>query len=278
MELSLPPALREALLPVAAKRAMLRALAPGITTLALGSSHGDFGFDPGFCAGGFNLCSRSQDFRHSLAIYRRTAMGLPRLSSVVLFYSVFSPGHVLENSPAERVQCVALHELLDLDLRYDDPGLAAHAGTLKRPLAGYSPQVESRAGFLPRVQKSFFPASYGAERRAQEHLKLNRGTAALAHLLAMLIEARRRGHRLLIVVPPARSDYRSACTAAGTDLFRGLGMIRRELAPGLDLDVLDLFADPAFADAHFGDFDHLAPTGQGPAILSALIERRLGAA
>ncbi|MCR5877446.1 hypothetical protein [Phenylobacterium sp. J367] len=263
------------LLKIAAKRAMLRKSIGQITTLALGSSHGDFGFDPEFCPGAFNLCSRSQDLRHSNAIHRRIAPIMPKLRNVVVFYSVFSPGSVLEQSKGELDMCLALHEILDLNLTYSDPYLVAHAGKLRDQYAQYRPEVEGRLGFLPKLQKPFFPESYGAERRAQEHLKLNGRREANLYLVSLLLRAQRLGHQVLVVIPPAREDYRRGCGAPSGVLFRGLAEIRSELEVEAPFGVLDLFADPDFRPEHFGDFDHLLPLGAGTEILSRKVYEAL---
>lgn len=269
------PVLREVALALAAKRAMLRREVRDMTTLALGSSHGDFSFDPGYCEGAFNLCCRSQDLRHSLAIYRRVAPAAPKLRNIVIFYSVFSSGHVLERSPSERDICLAMHEILDLDLVYGDPYLTSLRGTLKDRLANWSPQAEGRAGFMPRLQKDFIAESYGAEQRAADHLRISRSNEANLYLVAALLHARRLGHRVLLVLPPARSDYRRACAASPEVLFRSLGEIRGELGVDADFGVLNLFDEPTFADTWFGDFDHLRPLGEGVPMLSRKVRDRV---
>jgi hypothetical protein len=266
---------QQAAFALACKRTMLRGSHDAIATLVVGSSHGDFGFDPGCCPGAFNLCARSQDFRHSDAIYRRVSRALPRLRNLVVFYSVFSPGHVLERSPEERDIALAMHEILDLDVGYTEPALASRAGTLKGELAEWRPQAEGRLGFLPHLQKSFFPNDYGAQRRAQDHLKLNRNNEALLYLAATAVRAQRMGHRLLVVIPPARSDYRRECDAADAALFRGLDLIRTDLEIAA-FDLLNLWNDPAFDDHHFGDYDHLNPLGDGVAVLSTKVSKALG--
>jgi hypothetical protein len=160
-----------------------------------------------------------------------------------------------------------MHEILDLDLTYSDLDLARRAGALKDRLANWTPTVDGRLGFLPTLQKSFFPGSYGADRRAQEHLKLNLGHEALPELVATAMLAQRLGHRLLLVVPPARADYRAACAAPPATLFRGLGEMRAQLSVDA-FTVLNCWDDPDFADPDFGDFDHLLPLGAGSATLS----------
>ncbi|CAN7365587.1 hypothetical protein LJR219_002156 [Phenylobacterium sp. LjRoot219] len=270
-------AFRSAALMLGYKRTMLRRSADDITTLVLGSSHGDCGFDPGPFPGAFNLCSTSQDLRHSHAIYRRVSRNLPKLKTLVLFYSVFSPGHVLEKSPSDRVYAIALHEMLDLTLAYSELDMAQAAGSLKTRLAQWEPQANGRAGFFPELMTWRFDDSYGVDRRTAEHMKLNASSAALVYLAAIAQLARHQGHRLVVVVTPARSDYKRSCGAPAPVPFRSLTEMRVELQLG-GFDVLSLWDDTRFTDAHFCDFDHIDPAGEGPALLSRTLARALGAA
>lgn len=78
-----------------------------IETLILGSSHGLYGYRAE--GSEFNLCDVSQDLYYSYHLYALSC-DFPQLKNVVLFYSVFSPGHVLEKT-AENVKCLFYKEL-----------------------------------------------------------------------------------------------------------------------------------------------------------------------
>lgn len=261
--------------PVAAKRDMLRRNAQAIETLVLGSSHGDYGFDPAGMEGSFNLCSTSQDFRHSLAIYRRVQDRLPKLRNVVIFYSTFSPGHVLELSPpVARRNALAISEVFDLPLRYAEPELARYAGALRGQLATFCPEYTGWMGFLPGDR--WFPPESSAAERAVPHMKLNRSLAGLTHLMALLQLTVLHGRRPLVVMPPGRSDYRAACEAIDPSPFRGLDLLREDFVDLVSFEQLSFWGDPAFRDELFGDCDHLNPEGVGPRLLAAGVGDRLG--
>lgn len=278
LELDVSSQLRESIMLLGAKRTMLRRERDGIDTIVVGSSHGDYAFDPKFCPGAFNLCCKSQDLKHSYGIYRSVAQELPGIRHVVVFYSVFSPGFYLEKVYSERDICLAINEVFGTGFAYEDEYLVQTAALIKDRLDSFGIALEGHSGFLPTSGKFFFPASHGAERRANDHMKLNVSDAANLYLLKILMLARQLGHKVTIVMPPVRSDYRAAVGRDFQHVFRGVLEIAQEFSAAYAFDVLGLYADAAFPDEHFGDYDHLLPTGIGPGILTARIAGALGKA
>jgi hypothetical protein len=94
------------------------------------------------------------------------------------------------------------------------------------------------------------------------------------HLVRLILAAQARNQNVLVVIPPARSDYKAALLRLSTDIFRSLYEISRFpfRAP---VRILDCFNDFSFEDAWFGDFDHLLPEGPGCAMLSTRIRNCL---
>ena len=273
------PLFKSSIILFGAKRKMLRE-AGHLETLVLGSSHGDFGFDPAFFPGSFNLCCRSQDLKHSFHLYRRMCESLEGIRNLVIFYSVFSPGNVMERSPGERDICPPLNEIFGLGVTYENDYLAGLAALIRGQLDDVSISLDGRAGFFPTMDKDFISSSYGAGRRAADHMKLNRSGEADGYLAQILSMADALGHKVIIVLPPAREDYRQACGLAVEHLFAGLfSMIAsyKRALPSLDVDVLNAFDDSEYKQEFFGDFDHLLPTGRGVAILTSNIRRALNA-
>lgn len=262
----------------AAKRAMFQREKHSITRLALGSSHGDFAFDPTYCPGSFNLCSRSQDFRHSLALYQYAASQAPNLDTLIVFYSLFSSGNVLERSPSEKTLAPLMNEVFRLGLGYDDEQLVQIAAQLQGRLEGIDDTQGGVSGFLPHHQKAFMPANYGVQQRVEDHLRLSRKEDGNQYLAQLLILAAELGHRVLLVIAPMHRDYQEAAGPDSAHLFRGAFELQQLMAclrPGFNLDILDCYADADFADEHFGDFDHLFPEGDGARLLSTKIDQAL---
>jgi hypothetical protein len=63
---------------------MLQKEKESLDTLVVGSSHGDFGFNPTYYPGSFNLCCRSQDLKHSFFLYKHITLVSQRLEQVLL--------------------------------------------------------------------------------------------------------------------------------------------------------------------------------------------------
>lgn len=263
---------------LSAKRKMLRGMQDSLKTVVMGSSHGDYGFDPDYCDSSFNLCCRSQDLKHTFHLYKHVNAIAPNLKNLVLFYSIFSPGNRMENSLGEKDICPALNEIFELGLDYQDEHLAMLSDSIKGQLAHFDFDIEGHAGFFPAAEKFFYPEAYGAQQRANEHLKLNINSEAQDFLWDTLMLAKASGQRVYIVIPPVRRDYKAATGRDFNYLFRDLISLVESLNtyhPDLKVEMINGFDDEDFKDEHFGDFDHLLPTGKGTEILTGKINRAI---
>lgn len=257
---------------------MLRAQ-PDLQTLVLGSSHGDFGFDPRHFPGAFNLCCRSQDLRHSLALYERIGPTLPGLRQLVIFYAVFSPGFQLEQVASEQAISAALRQVFSLDIPGASErmqGLMELARTLDGPDTLH--EWPGHQGFMPLHGKPVLPSTLDPARRAADHLRGRTDDSAHVHLQRMLDLAQTWGHEVCIVIPPCRSDYRAAMRMQCADLFAPLRRLMAGLPPHQTPMLLDLFESALFPDSLFGDCDHLVPTAEGPGLLAQQVRAAFGAA
>jgi hypothetical protein len=271
MEIFVHPTLLTHLRNIGAKRTMLRLDNSDLKTIALGSSHGAHGFDPRYFPDSFNLCCTSQDLKHSFLIYKHVEQHYPHVRNIVLYYSVFSPGWKLEKSRSEKYVSAALNELFGLRLDYEDQELDLEFNKIKDRLFALNFEAEGYRGFIPGDGSSFFPESYGAEKRAHDHLKYNKTVEENLFLLRILLLAKHLGHRVCVVVPPVRSDYKKATGGDFRALFRSLVEILYDFHLGLEVNLVNGFDNPLFLDSYFGDFDHLLPTGKGTEILSKII-------
>ncbi len=272
MELNLSPILRQEILDLTSKRTSLVEHLNSLKTLAIGSSHGDFGFNPACVPDSFNLCSPSQDLRHSYLLYDKVAGLNPGIRNIVVFYSAFSSGYLLEKT-SEKEKCAALKEIFLLDSDYTDPDiLAAHASIAGR--LGEMKLERGYRGFIRTNGGPFFGNDYGADRRAGTHMKHHDRRAEDLHLVHLILAAQARQQKVLIVIPPARSDYKAALQRLSSNIFRSLyeiaGFAFRE-----PIHILNSFDDFSYDDAWFGDYDHLLPEGPGCAMLSTRIANQL---
>ncbi len=271
MEISVHPFLYGHLNAIGAKRTMLRAGHSDLATIVLGSSHGDYGFNPDFYPGSFNLCCSSQDLRHSFLSYKHVAESYKNITHVVLFYSVFSSGWDLLRNPSEKYVSAAMNELFNFGIEYDDEELKNEFLKVKGKLEDLKFESDGHCGFMPNHAKTYFQNSYGAARRAADHLRWNESIAENLHLIRLILLAKHNGHKVCVVVPPARSDYKRALNKSFGSLFGPLLEILYGFHLGVDVKLVNAFESDLFDDSYFGDFDHLLPSGKGVEVLTKLI-------
>jgi len=256
---------------IGAKRTMLQKEKDSLDTLVVGSSHGDFGFNPTYFPSSFNLCCRSQDLKHSFFLYKHITENYPKIKNLVLYYSVFSPGSFLERSPTEKFISPALNELFNLNIEYDDEELNCEFEKIKNKLTDASFDSSGIRGFLPNDFKGFFPESYGAINRANDHMKYNKKEGANLYLIRTLLLAKHLKHKVCITIPPVRSDFKKATGMEFNSLFKSLLDILNNFHLDHHVELINGFDSELFSDNHFGDYDHLLPLGKGTELLSELI-------
>ncbi len=277
MDNEMTPLLRDSLFLLGAKRTMFQDHKASIDTLVIGSSHGDFGFDPSFFPGAFNMCCRSQDLKYAYLLYEHLTAQAPNIRQVALFYSVFSSGNWMEKASTESEICPALNELFGLGLHYEDPKLGRLAQLIEGRLDQLRLDIEGTRGFIPQLGKGFSPASYGAQNRANDHMKLNKQTDANIWLIKLLQKIRQKGQKFCVVLPPVRSDYKAATGGKTQTLFAPLLQILKDEGLNDKENIINAFDDDGFKDDYFGDYDHLLPLGEGTHRLSCLLAQHFGA-
>jgi hypothetical protein len=267
----------ESLKVLAAKQAAFLAEAGSLTTLVIGSSHGDYAFDPGRFPGAFNFCCGSQDLKHDAVLYDYCANRAPNLRDVIVFYSVFSTGFLLEKS-SEAARCAVYKALFAPGFPYASEDINTTFAEVQEALPGYALDMAAAgdAGFIRSDDRFFFPEGYGAARRAADHMKHNARGGADIYLVKILDMAEQLGHRVTVILPPVRDDYRRELNATTEQLFWSIVELKTHFR--YEFGVVNLFDDPEFDWHHFGDFDHLRAGGPGPEILTDRLSHALRAA
>ena len=277
-------AVRESILQLGAKRVMLQDMKDSLETIVLGSSHGDYAFDPACLPGSFNLCYRSLDLKHCHYLYRRVIDLCPNLKNIVLFYSVFSPGHVLERSPNEGDIGPLFSALFELGVEYQADHLNALSEALTRQLqdgmavtlAQEAAKLDGHAGFFPAYKGAAPASEFGS--RLLSHIKLNYEAGADYYLLKILATANALGHNVHIVIPPVTSMYRKTVGTRSSVIFRELIEVVGLFPWRVPVKVLNGYDDEAYKDEFFVDSDHLDANGEGTRLLSqAIADLVLGA-
>jgi hypothetical protein len=243
-----------------------------IKLIALGSSHGECGFNPALFSDSYNLCTYSQDLYYSRKLYDFTDGLISNLEMVVIFYSAFSCEFNLCLS-GDKYMPAAMKHVFGVDFSHPNPEIMRAFSTLIELEIPETGDPDHMGFFYPPDPK-FFPAEYTAERRAKDHVKFSElerpDCMQHAHLIGLIDASKRRAHRLCIVIPPARSDYRRALPLKEA-MFNSLYKIGRDH----EICLLDLFDDPEFSDDDFADFDHLHPWHSGPVKLAEKVRSAL---
>jgi hypothetical protein len=266
------PILQQEIYDLVAKRTSLLQHIHTLETLVLGSSHGDFGFNPEYVPESFNLCSPSQDLRHSMLLYEKCNSMNPNIKNIVVFYSVFSSGHLLEKT-SEKEKCAAFKELFALDAEYDSDEINEAYRNIQGKLNGMRSEVGHR-GFIRNNEGPYYCDGMEVAQRIGTHLKhYNRKNEDL-RLVQMVMAAQARGQNIVVVVPPSRNDYKAEMAKIEPRVFKGLYEIAG-FQFQRPLPIINFYDDFSFLDKHFGDFDHLLPYGDGTVQVSTRINNYL---
>lgn len=257
-----------------AKRNAFMEVGRDVETIIIGSSHGEYGIDPAFIDGSFNLCTISQDLSQSAMMYAWAARRNRNLKKVVVLYSLFSYGfNCLKTS--EKGRAVFLRRAFGFKWpnHLDD---VLWTMDLHIPWPDSSDVPPHMFNGFTRSNDVFFFAQDADQfaRRLARHVALSEqryvGGEQFARLGAILAYAKRRGDQVCVVIPPARDDYRAALPA---DLmpFRKV----RALCERHDAQLVDEFSNDDYARDVFGDPDHLRPAGDGARKLSECVGQSL---
>lgn len=244
--------------------------AKNIDTLVLGSSHGDYAFNPEHFPSSFNLCCGSQDLKNAYLIYKKISESDKKIKNIIIFYSIFSPGHNLDKSPY-RMLPLAINKIFNLGIEYNQEDLNYY-NNLEIPIENKKIKHNLFNGYIPS-NKNFFPESYTVERRVAEHLKLNKIESENNNLIDIINLAKEK-HKLYIVIPPARSDYKKIA-GNSHNLFGSLYKIVNNHSKARNIEIIDFYDSDIFLDTYFGDFDHLIPSGKGSNYLSTALFNKI---
>lgn len=258
------PPLHWALSELIEKKTSCLRLCDSVTSLVLGSSHGDYGFDPQFLPGSYNFCTISQDLEHALYLYRYMKHRLPKLKNIILIYSFFYTGFELSKC-SEKCRCAAFKEVFSLDVTYQDQSIE----DLYASIAGqYYDKMGSGTGadwgFIRSNERFFFKDKTVGDRFKQQKgytlLYENAGKFVnqIPALIRMAELINASGHNLVIAIPPLRSGYTELLPSSDI-LYKPLYEAKATSPSLANAPILNFHNSPLFTDDDFGDFDHLLP-------------------
>lgn len=243
----------------------LKILQNSIETLVVGSSHGYYGYRAEEKYHEFNACEPSQDLYYSYEIYKKFS-DAPRLKNIILFFSVFSPGLILELI-GECWRCDFYYFFYDIPYRFFGEYSAKKIEPLFTPFILKSKKLPLDLKYLGNSDYSYV-SPINAKTRAEGHMKSNkRRNENQTWFVEMAIKlAREKNQNLYVVIPPARSDYISHLPPF-EEMFDELTALEK------DIKILSFLRDSCFLDSDFIDTDHL--NEEGAKKLTMLIREKI---
>lgn len=235
-----------------------------IKTIALGSSHGAYSFKADELEESFNLCSTSQDLYYSLQLYKYAICNQSDIRNVILFFSTFSTGFDLSKTSEKNI-CCYFKRFLDIDFKDANKELIKSYKKIKFMRVEKSSLPNSYNGFTHPDR--FFGVDHSVETRANIHLREGqRKPDMVGNLIELINECKKNKHKLIIVLPPARDDYKKLIPV---NMFDNI----KDLLRSYNVKVIDLFNSSLFFDDDFGDFDHV--NNKGAIKLTGIIKQQI---
>jgi len=225
---------------------------PNLHNLVLGSSHGRDGFIPGNYD--FNLSASSLDMWRIWNLYKYVVKHNGKnLKRIIVFWSVFHPGLQLEKTK-EWKNCIPYKKLYDIDYAFplpvDDKFLL---DTIETQMNGfvYHPGFRGKSPYNVNHDEL-------AKVLVAKHLKNTmRNNNQIQYLQNIAKLARKKKHKMYVVLPPYRSDY--------LEQLPDDKIVFRELFEFLhktpDVTLLNMEHDRDFQDSDFDSPDHCNENG-----------------
>lgn len=231
-----------------------------ITTLFVGSSHGELGINTNLIPhlGAYNLCIGSQDLYYSYELYKKYAK-LPNLKNICVTFSVFSSGYELQKTINKRL-AYYYKKVFDIDFKY-----SPEYGSLEKEL-----------NILDKNSKYFLPKGYSgyqetvstfdfniAIRDVKSHLKNAFRQNGQENYIKKFQElADKHGHNLSVIITPHSPTYRLYSEKCAKELGFDYNKIFEKLYKfDKEIKILNYFDNESFTDDDFFDWEHLLPSG-----------------
>lgn len=227
-----------------------------IEFLAVGSSHGECGFNPKYFDGKlFNYCLRDQDLYYSYQLYKQKLKKAPKLKTIIVSYSVFSAGWNISKS-GSYPHCFYYKLISKLPYRYLFNKFNSQLKTYKDFVKNLEKQNFTNTNGYLNFAEFCFGDDYN-KKRFQAHLRENeREERQLFFIKKMANLAKRNKHKLIIAIPPFPDEYKNALPpkeALFDDIY--------QLCKNLNLSLIEYYEDADFSNQHFGDIDHMNNDG-----------------
>lgn len=224
-----------------------------IKVLALRGSNADYGFYPDYIDDAFNLGLTSSDLYITYQMYINNLKDLPKLKTVIVYYSIFANGLTLSKT-VERYRQVVYNYYFNIQFQ-DPTDFDERRVNYVRTMCEHASEIEIDAKYWGYETKTGF-LTVDASQRVKTHIRENRREPnQLLWLEKLSYAIDRDGKHLFIVITPYRSDYKQVLGAE--KVFQKLFDIKFPNST----QILDFYNSPIFTDSDMGDTDHLNEQG-----------------
>lgn len=243
-----------------------------IQLLILGSSHAKWGFDSNMVQNSFNLGTDNQDLYSSYTLLKSYAPKMKNLKSVILFYSLFSPGFELAKTRSYRDIC--LHHYI-FDIPYTSNCIKKYKRAYKHRLKKFEDSMinyKKFSGYIPTNTIEEQNETHVRD-RVNRHVRENqRKPSQHIYLDKILKLCRDYGVKLTIVIAPLRKDFIDILLSENYSID-GLFKDVHHWAQQNEIPIKNYIGSLQFGNLNFKDCDHL--NASGASILTALIMEQL---
>ena len=236
------------------KKLGLLRCADQIENLALRGSGADYDFLDQTNGPSYNLGLTSSDLHATYHLYKNSTDILPKLQNIIVFFVPIAPGFDLTKI-REKYRYVAYGHFFDIpyqDAR--DISRRIERRIIKKCESLTAPNIPIL--YRGYDKKKYLGSDHDVVKRAKAHLRENqREPDQMCWLNKMIELADQLGHRIWIVIPPVRSDFKNELPKSEV-LFSKLY--------NMDIGqhtILDFYDDDKFDDSDMGDTDHLNEKG-----------------
>lgn len=229
-----------------------------IETLAISSSHTDYGFYPYLIKNSYNLGLPSADLYTTYQLYELNRFRLEKLKNVIIFYSVFSNGFSLIKTN-EKYRTVFYKYFLGIPYQESTYIDESNEKLIIKKCNEIS-IINYEDSYLGYDLQTYYGTKISPEDRVKSHLRENLREPDQLIWFSKLIESIKADKRnMVIVLSPVRKDYKSLLPDKEI-IFKKLYQLRSN-----NFIIIDLYDEESFTDADFGDTDHLNEIGANKA-------------
>jgi len=223
-----------------------------IVTLALRGSTADYGFYSPLWKNSYNLGLTSSDLHACYNLYVNYRNDLSNLKNVIIYASVSIFGFSLMKT-SECYRAVTYKHFFNIPYQEEHLINPKFEKWIKERCSNLS-KIELEQDYNGYEKKTYYGTNIPTYERARTHLRENRRDPDQLSWLKNLNDlVQKDNRRLIVVIPPFRSDYKRLLPNEST-LFKKLYKFE-------EIKILNLYNLDIINDDDFGDMDHLNEQG-----------------